>query len=341
MSKGITRRGLAAQGAAGAALLAMPTGLRAQAATLRFSSFEPPTAALTARVMVPWAEEVGQVTGGAVRATVFPGGALGRNPAQQLRLVLDGVADIAWMVLGLTPGRFDDVDVVALPFLSNTALEASVGLWRMLERNAFDGFDDLKVLGIAATPPVKIHARFPIRTVEDLRGKRLRVAGDHLVRVAQALGAVPVQMSGAQIAESLSRGVIDATLNNWGFVGDFRVNEVTSHHLEMPMGAVAVMIAMRRDRFESLPEQARAAIDRISGEALSRRLAVVFDEIEGEYATRIAASGRNTVRRPTDAEVAAWRAAIDPVNQAWRQARPKNEQLFQAFSAELGRVRQA
>jgi TRAP-type C4-dicarboxylate transport system substrate-binding protein len=146
-------------------------------------------------------------------------------------------------------------------------------------------------------------------------------------------------MAGPAIAEGLSRGVVDMTLNNWGFVGDFKVNEVTSYHLDMPMGGVAVMIAMRRDKFEALPPQARAAIEKASGEALARRLGGMFDEIEKAYEDRIAKSGKNTVVVPTAAEIQAWQQAIEPVNDAWRKAKPRHEQLYQQLVAELKKVR--
>ena len=89
----------------------------AQQIKLKFSSFEPPTAALTARVMTPWAAEVSKASGGNLQIDMYPGGILGRNPLTQLKLVQDGVADIAWIVLAYTPGRFDDADVVGRRYL--------------------------------------------------------------------------------------------------------------------------------------------------------------------------------------------------------------------------------
>lgn len=324
--------------ACGALALALAAPAAAQT-KLKFASFEPPTAALTAKVMTPWAAEVSAASKGTLQIDMFPGGTLGRNPAQQFKLVQDGVADIAWIVLGYTPGRFDDTDVVALPFLTRNSTEASVVMTRMLQRDAFVGFADLKVLALAATPPLVIHSRVPVKSLADLKGKRVRATGDHLLRVIESVGGVPVQMAGPAIAEGLSRGVVDMTLNNWGFVGDFKVNEVTSYHLDMPMGGVAVMIAMRRDKFEALPPQARAAIEKASGEALARRLGGMFDEIEKAYEERIAKSGKNTVVVPTATEIQAWQQAIEPVNDAWRKAKPRHEQLYQQFVAELKKVR--
>jgi TRAP-type C4-dicarboxylate transport system substrate-binding protein len=318
-----------------------PFTARAQPQKLKFSSFEPPTAALTSNVMAPWAKEVSGNSNGALQIDVYAGGALGKNPLQQLKLVQDGVADIAWIVPGYTPGRFEDTDVVALPFLSENALEASVALWRMFARGQFAGFDDFKVLALAATPPVKIHANMPIRNVGDLKGKKVRATGDVLVRTVERLGAVPVTIGGGQVVEALSRGVVDATLNNWGFVGDFKVNEVAVHHLPVSMGNVAVMIAMRKSSFDQLPDDARTAIEKSSGENLSRKLGQEFDRIETEYADRIAKSGRNTVIVPTEAERNAWKSAVAPVIDEWRNAKPKNDALFQSFTRELAKIRNA
>lgn len=311
----------------------------AQSPTLRFSSFEPPTAWITSRVLMPWAEEVTKAAAGALNINVFPGGALGKNPGQQLKLMLDGVADLAWIVLGLTPGRFDDTDVVTLPFLIESGAEASLAVWRMYERGEFGGFDDLKVLGLVCTPPAKIHGTVAIKGLEDMRGKRMRANGDHLVRVAENLGAVPVTMSGGQVAESLSRGLLDLALANWGFVGDFKVNEVATQHLVLPMGATAVMVAMRKDKFQALPEAARTAIDSLSGEKLSLRLGQQWDLQEAEVADKVAKSGKNSIRVPDAAETAKWREAVEKVNLGWRKASDKNERLYQSITAELARIR--
>jgi TRAP-type C4-dicarboxylate transport system substrate-binding protein len=311
----------------------------AQQIKLKFSSFEPPTAALTARVMTPWAAEVSKASGGNLQIDMYPGGILGRNPLTQLKLVQDGVADIAWIVLAYTPGRFDDADVVGLPFSTDNATEATAVLTRMFARNELAGFDDLKVLALAATPPVKIHATSPILAVADMKGKRVRATGDILVKTVNRLGGVPVTLGGGQVAESLSRGVVDATLNNWGFVADFKVNEVTSNHLIVPLGSVAVMIAMRKEKFDALPAATKELIEKHSGDVFSRRLAAVFDEIEHKYAEDIGKSGKNRVVAPSAAELESWKTGLHPVVQEWREATPRNEKIYQSFSAELAKHR--
>lgn len=306
---------------------------------LKFSSFEPPMANITTNVLTPLARDASAGSGGTLQIDMFAGGTLGRSPLQQLKLVTDGIADIAWVVLPYTPGRFDDTEVVGLPFLTSNATEASVALYRLYASGALVGFDGLKMLAIGATPPLAIHANQPIRVPADLKGKRVRVSGDQLTRVVEALGGAPVQVGGGQIAEALSRGVVDMTLNNWGFVGDFKVNEVSSQHLDLALGAVAVGIVMRQDRYDALPAAARKALDAASGEALSRKLGQAFDRQETEVRARISTSGRNTVVVPSAAELAEWKRAVEPVNLQWRQAKARNERTYQAFVEQLERVR--
>jgi TRAP-type C4-dicarboxylate transport system substrate-binding protein len=334
------RRVLAASCAlvAAPALVALPARA-ADAVKLKFSSFEPPMANITSNVLAPLARDIAAASGGTVQIDMYAGGTLGRNPTQQLKLVTDGVADLAWVVLPYTPGRFDDTEVAGLPFVTRDATEASLALQRIHAAGALVGFQGLKMLALAATPPVVIHANQPVRLPRDLKGKRVRLSGDHLTRVVEALGGAPVQVGGAQIAEAMSRGVVDMTFNNWGFVGDFKVNEVSSQHLDLPLGAVAVGVVMRQDRYDALPPQGRAAIDKASGEALARRLGEAFDRQEKEVRERVSRSGRNTVTAPSAEEVAEWKRLIEPVNQSWRQAKPRNERTYAAFTEQLKRIR--
>ena len=111
-----------------------------------------------------------------------------RDDGVDVDIVTDGAADIAWHVMSYTPGRFDDCEVVGLPFVTRNATEASVALHRLYSQGMLGGFDGLHMLALAATPPVVIHGNKAVRTPADLKGKRVRVSGDHLTRVVEALG---------------------------------------------------------------------------------------------------------------------------------------------------------
>ena len=313
---------------------------QAQPVVLKFASFEPAQAPFTARVFTTWAEDVTNASNGTLKIEMFAGGTLGRNPLQQLKLIQDGVADIAWTVPGVTPGRFDDVEVVELPFLVNNSLEGSTVLTRMLVRNQLAGFAELKPMFLGNVPPVSMHGKFPIKTLADLKGKRFRVGSSLTGKVVEAMGATPVVIGAPQTAEAISKGVVDGTLAEWNFVATFKIDEVAFHHMALPLGGTAVMVPMLKSRYDALPPAARAAIDQFSGEAFVKRFAAVADaQITAVPEAIEKRGGKNIIVRPDAATQETFKKAVEPVVSEWRKTKPRNEATYQAFIAELQQVR--
>ncbi len=83
--------------------------------TLKLADFAGANDSTYSDVIKPWFEDVNKALAGKVHIDGFPGGALGRNPAVQVKLVQDGVADMAFIVPSYTPGRFPDNEVMELP----------------------------------------------------------------------------------------------------------------------------------------------------------------------------------------------------------------------------------
>ena len=88
--------------------LAWSVGAQAEATKLKFAVFTPDKEMTFVNIMKPFAEHVAKASGGTVEFELFPNGALGRNPGQQMKMVQDGVADIAWIIPSYTPGVFPD-----------------------------------------------------------------------------------------------------------------------------------------------------------------------------------------------------------------------------------------
>lgn len=329
---------LAAAALSGASLVtAIPT--YAQTVTLKFASFEPPQAPFTAKVFATWCEDVTKASNGTLKVELFTGGTLGRNPLQQFKLVQDGIADMAWTIPGYTPGRFDDTEVVELPFIVNNSLEGSTALTRLAAQEFLVGFSDLKLLFLGNVPPVSIHGKFPIKTLADLKGKRMRIGSSVGGKMAESLGAVPILIGAPATAEALSKGVVDGTFAEWIFIRAFKIDEVVSNHMVMPLGGTAVMVPMLKKRYESLPPAARAAIDKHSGEAFVKRFAAVADIAQTEIPAEIAKRGKNTVATADAATRETFRNAAQMVSDDWRKAKPRNERVYKAFTAELEKVR--
>lgn len=322
---------------AGAALTVAALSGPMSAETLRFSSFEPPVAFLTAKVFPAWAERVAEATNGDVTIEMFPGGTLGRSPAQQLKLVADGVADIAFVVPGYNPGVFPGVTVGELPFVVNSSEAGSKAMWSVYEQGLLEGaFDNYYIVGLFTTTPSSIATVEPVMMPEDTKGMNLRGSSPTLLASIEAIGGVAVGgIAAPTIAESISRGVIEGSFNEWNALKSFRIQEVVNHVLEVPMGTSPLMVVMNKARYEGLSEEARMAIDAVSGAAFAEAFGKAFDEEAGSARAAAIDEGRLSIVNPDQAALDAWRIASAPSIEGWLAEGPGRHALLDAFTAAL------
>ncbi|HVZ53692.1 MAG TPA: TRAP transporter substrate-binding protein [Pseudolabrys sp.] len=323
------------------ALVASALDASAAPVTLRFSSFEPPQAFITKEILTPWAERVTADSKGTLKIEMFAGGTLGRDPASQMKLVMNGVADIAWIVPGYTPGRFDQTTSVELPFVVPNAYVGSVASWRMYEKGLWKGggFDEIKPLCVCTSAPSVINTTYPAHDLADLKDHKFRGGGPVLLNVIKSLGGVPIGgITGPQLAESLSRGLIDGTLNEWNSLQTFRALDVTKSHIVAPLGSLSLMVIMNKQKYASLPPEAKAAIDKNSGEAFSKLFGTMFDKNNDAVFAKVKASKDHTVLILDKEQQKPWRAAIEPVYTDWKKSTPNGDKLLQALRDEVAAV---
>lgn len=122
----------------------------------------------------PFVTAVNEEAAGVLRIDVAFSGALGKNPAEQLQRVLEGKADLAFVIPGYTPEHFPDNAVVERPGLFADIREASHFYARLIAANALRGYEELFAVGAFTSEPESIHTRPPVASLDGLRGIRIR-----------------------------------------------------------------------------------------------------------------------------------------------------------------------
>src|SRR5258708_554464 len=145
-----------------------------QAVKLKFATFSPDTERLYNTVKKPWVAAVNKASGGAIEIELYPNGALGRSPQQQAQMVIDGVTDIGFIVPPFTPGRFPDTEVIELPGMFQDLAEATRVYTALVRNGAIKDYGDYYSIAMWGTPPFSLHSNFPINSIKDLKGKRVR-----------------------------------------------------------------------------------------------------------------------------------------------------------------------
>lgn len=317
----------------------MMSGAASSEEVLKLSFFASPKDPTYADVLQPWIKVINAEGAGIVRIDAFPGGALVRGPAAQAKAVSNGVADLAWIVPAYTPGRFPDNDVMELPGIIRDVKEASIAFRRLYDRGLLRGYGDFYVPLLATTHPYAIHTVKPVKSMDDLKGLKLRAGGPVASAAIKALGAAPVGMPVPAIAENVAKGVLDGSGAEWNVMYAFKIIEVAKNHYMQRLGTVPLTVLMNKERYESLPAKARSIIDKHSGEVLSRKFGDVHFAIQGARLATTKARRGHTIVSPGEKEVARWNALMDGVVQNWINSHPKGKELFAALKEELARIR--
>ncbi len=228
---------------------------------LKLSHFVPAAHNHHAAVLVPWVEEVKKRSNGRIEITIFPGAALCKPP-QQYDCARDGIADIAFAVTGWSPGRFPASSVVELPFMMRTAATGSQMLADLWDKYLRQEYQDVHVLYMNVHPGGHIHTSGkPVRSLDDLRGLKIRTPTATVGDLLEMLGAAKVGMPVTQIYESMSTKVIDGFVVPYEVFPPFKFWEVTKYHTEVGMYTTAFATFMNKKKYESLPADMRKILD--------------------------------------------------------------------------------
>jgi TRAP-type C4-dicarboxylate transport system substrate-binding protein len=305
----------------------LATPVFAETITLKFNSPAPPPSFLHANVFKPWIEKVEEASNGTLKIQLYMGGTLGNFKVTYDRVV-DGVADVGFILTSLAGGKFKKLDVAELPFQSKSSVEAAYSMWNVYAKGLVDDeFDKVKPLAIWTFPNAALHTKVKISSLADLKGMRLATSNVSTSKIVELLGGVPVTFSPADTYEVISRGTAAGTLMPFTGMRIFKVNSVTSHHLDEPLGAATALMFMNKRKYDSLPAEAKAAIDKYSYLPLS--------ELAGKAVDADWAQARASVDKDTNVlspqEEKKWEEITRPVVTGWASSLPQGATVLKAF----------
>jgi TRAP-type C4-dicarboxylate transport system substrate-binding protein len=264
--------------ALGAAALA---GLAAapQAQELRLSTMVPPVHVIYREILTPWAADVAKATNGAVKVTLYPSMQLGGKPPELFRQTVDGVTDFCFTLPGYTSPAFPRVGIIELPGLKEDGIAATNMMWDLLDPYLLPEFAGTKVIALWGAEDAGLMMRGKaIRSMDELKGLRMRSPSAAQAKQLQYMGAVPIAAPITEVYPGLERGTMDGAMVPFTTILDFRLGEVAKGFtISGPIfGRSVFLVAMNKKKYDGLSADARAALDRLSGRQLSLRATEVY-----------------------------------------------------------------
>ena len=262
----------------GTALLA-GVAAPSRAQELRLSTFVPPVHVIYREILVPWAEDVAKATNGEVKVTLYPSMQLGGKPPELFRQAQDGVVDLVFTLPGYTSPAFPRTQMIELPGLKPDGVAATNMMWDLLDPYLLSEYEGTKVIALWGAEDAGLITRGkPIRSLDDLKGMRMRAPSAAQAKQLEVMGAVPIAMPITEVYQGLERGVMDGAMLPFSTIVDFRLGEVAkTYTIAGPLfGRSSFLVAMNKKKYDSLSPAARAAIDKLSGRQLSLKATEVY-----------------------------------------------------------------
>lgn len=238
-----------------AALVLQAAAAAAQPIELKLAYFVGDQHAMS-QWLIKWANGLEKDSGGRIVVKRFPGSQMG--PVQQhYDFARNGQADVAWFLHGATPGRFPLTEIVQVPYLvGSSEIGTKVLNDPELRAKYLDAeHKGVKVLLLLTHQPGNVHTtKKPIRTVEDMKGLRLRFASPTIRDFVAALGGTPVGVLPTEQVEQLQKGTIDGVFIDYGGAGiAFKMGGVIKYSTEMYSYVSSFGVAMNQDFWNKLP----------------------------------------------------------------------------------------
>lgn len=157
-----------------------------------------------------WTETVPQLTQGRVHAEIAPFDQAGIRGQDMLALMRLGVVPFGTILLAVAASDEPELNGVDLPLLNPdiATLRQSVALWRDRLTSVLLDRYSVELLAIYAYPAQVIFCREAFATLDDLRGRRIRVSSVGQGEMLEALGAIPVMTAFAEIMPAMRAGVV-------------------------------------------------------------------------------------------------------------------------------------
>lgn len=295
---------------------------------IRVAHFIPDESPLSERVFGEMVDTLNRESAGKLRATHHPGGQLERSPGRYLDRLQQGDIDIALLVPAYTPEIFPDHGLLTLPTLFESLEHAQNAHDKLARRGLLRGYDQLHILAAFVADPYQLHLNFPYTGLESIKGKRIRTTHGIQERIVHALQGESIPGSTVvDVTAMLSESTVDGAFLPWTAASAFGVIDATQSHVQVEVGYPGLIIAMNQTKYQSLSDEMKQIVDRVSGAWILERTLQIYQKLPGAIAKQAIANSEHTVFTPTVADTESLKQLLEPIVKDWAEVHHNGELL--------------
>lgn len=217
-----------------------------------------------------FAEDVEEMTGGELRIVLHTNASLLKMPEIK-RGIQTGQVQAGEILLSAYGSEDPFFEVDGIPFLSQGQMTA----WQVYELTLpyiAEKLDEQGLMPLYSVPwqGQGLYAQKPINSARDFEGVKFRAYNALTARLAELMGAIPTTVQSAEVPQAFATGVVSAMVTSATTGNDTKAWDFTTHFYDVNAMNNKNMVIVNRDAFESLSDEAQAAVLAAAAKAEAR-----------------------------------------------------------------------
>jgi C4-dicarboxylate-binding protein DctP len=258
-----------------------------------------------------------ELTKGKVKVEVYPNSQLYKDKEEMEALQLGAVQMLAPSLAKFGPLGVKEFELFDLPFIFDDFNDLHKVTQGPVGQSLLKKLEPKGITGLAFWDNgfKSFSANTPIKTPEDLKGKKMRIQSSKVLEEQmRAVGSIPQVMAFSEVYQALQTGVVDGTENPISNLYTQKMHEVQKHLSLTNHGYLGYAVIVNKKFWDGLPADVKGQLETAMKDATAFANKIAQEEnnsaLEG-----VKKSGKTTVYAPTKEERLAFKRAMVPVHQ--------------------------
>ncbi len=217
-----------------------------------------------------FARDVADASAGKLTIEVFPNSTLAKL-ADISQTVRDGKAQAGETIMTSMVKDIPIAGADSVPFVVSSYSDAQ-RLWKLQRPGIEKHFAErgMKLLYAVPWPPQGLHSSKPVRSLADFKGTQMRTYNSTTLRIAELLGARPVDVPMVDVGKALSEGRMDNMITSALTGVENKVWGQIKYYYEINAWFPKNVVFVSNKAFDALKPETRAAVLKAAGDAETR-----------------------------------------------------------------------
>jgi len=314
--------------------LAVVVGVSAALSASAQTKWDMPTAYPPANFhtenIMQFVSDVDKATGGRLKITVHSNASLFKAPEIK-RAVQTEQAQIGEILASAYSNEDAVFGTDSIPFLATSYADAAK-LWKASRKVIEERFakQGMRVLYAVPWPPQGIYVNNPLASVADLKGLKMRTYNPATSRIAELVGAQPVTIQAAELAQAMATGAVNANITSGATGYDSKAWEQVKYFYDTQAWLPKNLVIANEKAFGALDKPTQDAVLKAAADAETHGWKTSEEKTKW-YLEQLAKNGM-TIAPPPPALAGELKKVGETMTSEWtKQAGPDGQAIVDAY----------